>query len=501
VSIDDLIESIGLPAHALRPYVVDELDEFLEATTLGDQIEELGDVVFALHAMAWAHTGRHLPLTMEGFGPKVRSRLRRYGALTRREPTYLHDRLPELQYGVVHLAFGHFTGQWTEFDPLKNGTVAEIHLLTEIPVFEPDGLANHVIVTFDETESIEYAIIDGASDTAGGNIVLCRIPQFLFRQAKRTLRFVELADFLSLQVLAALDGLRLDQRAIVHVHSWEGAFLLASSEFRSRMEGRRTIFSPYLTVGPLKEFVERAPGADGWTMPVAELEIAARQERELASWASTVVLESSRDLPFYEAYVPPDRLQVRSFAIERSAAYPSGPPDRRVLSFIAGGRPVREKGFVELCEEFTLIHEWARERDIQVKLEILCRERRPDKGAAYLAEVGRTIADHGLQDVVSLDLKVSLPQLRRRMEGASAVIVPSLFDPYGLMATYAVEVSRPAFVSRHAGVAENLEESTFTFDPLVRGDLLRAIERWHGDPPLFRFSSVHPSYRDLYLAR
>ena len=249
MSIEDLIESIGLPAGELRRYVVDELDEFLGATEPADQEAEFRDVLFALRTIGWAHTGRHLPLSTDAFELKVRERLRRYATLTRHEPRYLHDRLPELEYGVIHFAFGHFTGQWTEFDPLKNGTVAEIHLLTEAPFQQIGRLANQVIVTFDEVEHIEYAIIDGASDIGAGNIALCRIPDFLFRQAKRTLRFQELADYLSLQVLAALDGLRLAPGAIAHFHSWEGAFLVASTEFQERMVGARSIFSPYLTGG------------------------------------------------------------------------------------------------------------------------------------------------------------------------------------------------------------------------------------------------------------
>ncbi|MGE0451143.1 MAG: hypothetical protein AB7Q29_16345 [Vicinamibacterales bacterium] len=498
MSIDDLIESIGLPAVELRRYLVDEVDEFLAAGDRASQDEEFGDVLFALLATAWAHTGRHLPLDTRSFEAKIRTRLRHYGALTRYPRKYGHDQIPEIPIGVVHFAFGQFTGQWTEFEDLKNGTVAEIHLLTEAPFRSMDARTNQCIITFDATDGIEYSIIQGAPEIDSGNILLCRIPDFMYRRAKRELRFSALAPYLSLQVLGALDGLRIISDPIAHFHSWESGFLTDSEEFGRTIDGAHTIFSPYLTVGGLGALMNEAAGSD-WTLSPAEVGVAEAYERKLAIWSQRVVLESERDRAFYRQWVPDDRLEMRSFARDLQAEFPTDAPDPTRLTFVAGGRAVREKGFVELCREFVAVRDWATRRGIDVSLAILCRDRRPEKGAGYIGEIERAIVEGGLGGVVAIEPKVSLDALKRRIASASAVIAPSLYDPYCLLPTYAVEARRPAFVSRHAGVAENIESREFTFDPLVEGDLARSVARWFDEKPPFRFASRFPSYRGLYL--
>src|SRR5688572_4845479 len=123
MSINRLIESIGLSAGELKPYILREIDEFLRAETPADQEQEFGDVLFALMSMAWAHTGRHYALQCGAFEPKIKQRLRTHAALTKRPPRFSHDRMSELRFGVLHFAFGNFGGPWQQFDALKNGTV------------------------------------------------------------------------------------------------------------------------------------------------------------------------------------------------------------------------------------------------------------------------------------------------------------------------------------------------------------------------------------------
>jgi Glycosyl transferases group 1 len=167
--------------------------------------------------------------------------------------------------------------------------------------------------------------------------------------------------------------------------------------------------------------------------------------------------------------------------------------------FLAGGRPVREKGFAELCRDFAGIRDWATERDLRVSLAILCRERQREKGTAYISVLEEIVAENELGDVVSIEPKVSLELLRQRTADASAIIVPSIYDPFSLMATYAMEQHRPAFVSVHAGVSEGIRSREFVFDPQVPGDLLRAIDTWHQSRPDFVFETRFPSYQELYL--
>ncbi|HVT45778.1 MAG TPA: glycosyltransferase [Thermoanaerobaculia bacterium] len=498
MSIERLIESIGLSAAELKRYLLAEIDEFLEAESPEEKEEELGDVLFALMSMAWAHSGRHYPLRVEAFEPKVRQRLRRYGTLTRRPKKFLHDRIPELKFGVLHFAFGNFAGPWSEFDALRNGTVAEIQLLTEAPFGRDAEPTNHCIVTFDENDAIEYQIIGAAPDVGGGNTVLCRIPDFIFRCAKERLTFDELAGYLSLQVLAAIEGLALAPGAVAHFHSWESGVLAASEEFRSHIGSFETIFSPYLTVARLESFV-KGVGSDGWTMTREEMAIASGYERALCARSKRIVVESSLDRDFYGQWDQAGRLEPRSFAGEGRVSFPSAPSDERRLHFVAGGRPVREKGFVEVCRQFASVREWAAARGIEVSLSILCRERRTEKGSQYIEEIERAVLECGLSDHVTIEQKTSLDALKRRVASSAALIMPSLYDSFGLMATYAVETRRPAFVSRHAGVSECIASPEFVFDPLIEGSLAAAIAAWYEKRPVFRFESPFPSYRDLYV--
>jgi hypothetical protein len=69
------------------------------------------------------------------------------------------------------------------------------------------------------------------------------------------------------------------------------------------------------------------------------------------------------------------------------------------------------------------------------------------------------------------------------------------------MPTYSVEAKKPAFVSSHAGISENIKSRQFIFDPEISGELLRAVAVWHSEAPQFQFESCFPSYTDLYLAK
>ena len=365
LSIERLIESLGLSASELKRYLVAEIDESL--ATDGS-----------------AGPGGGIPRRPvrphgDGLGPRwpapsvgprsdrreIRQRLRTHAAVTRHPREYHDDRIPELPVGVVHFASSAFGAQWQPFDALRSGTVAEIAMLTDAPFSRRDRLTNHCIVTFADTAALEYDILGASGSMDGGNTIRCRVPDFMFVEAKRTLRFSEFADYLALQVLAALDGLRIAPQAVAHLHSWENGFLMESSEFVDFLRHHRTIFSPYLTVARLRSLVKDV-GGDNWTMTSQELAIGSEYEKTAGQACERVVLESESDRAFYADFLPHARLDVRSFVREQSSSFSSTPPETGRLTFLAGGRPVREKGFAELCREFAGIRDWATERDLKL---------------------------------------------------------------------------------------------------------------------------------------
>lgn len=230
-----------------------------------------------------------------------------------------------------------------------------------------------------------------------------------------------------------------------------------------------------------------------------ELAVASRYETKLISFAQRVILESNRDLEWYQGKGYPCRLDGRSFASRNTASIPTHLADEKRLLFIAGGRPVREKGFVELCREFAAVCDWASATGLEVSLSILCLERVRSKRADYVSEIERTIAEHDLGSHVLVESKLSVGMLRSRIAAASALIVPSLYDPFCLMPTYAMDVETPSFVSTYAGVSENIVSATFRFDPLKSGDLARAVDIWYRERPPFQYQACFPSYDSLYL--
>ena len=76
MTINNLIESVGLSAEELRRYLVAEIDEFLAASDPAAMEEEFGDALFALACMAWAHSGQHYRLGLDAAEAKLRQRLR-----------------------------------------------------------------------------------------------------------------------------------------------------------------------------------------------------------------------------------------------------------------------------------------------------------------------------------------------------------------------------------------------------------------------------------------
>jgi hypothetical protein len=500
MSIRFLIESVGLSAEELRRYLLSEIDEFLAAADPAAMEEEFGDALFALACMAWAHSGRHFGLGLDATEAKLRRRLRDYGTITRRPRKYADGRIAEMEIGVLHFAFGQFGGHWHQFDPIGNGTAAEVTLLTDAPFGPPDNLTNHCIVTFADTDELIYDVLYSAATTARGNTIRCEIPNFMYDRAKKQLKFAQFGELLALQILGAIDGVRLAPGAVAHFHSWEAGFLAESPEFWRRISSLKTIFSPYLTTGRLAAFVEARGGA-GWTMTQEELSVAARFERLLSEACMRVVLESSQDRDFFVRWIHYERIVLRSFARQRSASIPRDTIRDGRLAFVAGGRPVREKGFVELCRQFGGVRDWAVAKGLEATLSILCQERNLAKGAEYIAEMERAIAERGLGNAVAIEPKVSLDELRRRIGEAAALVVPSLYDSYNLMPTYAIEAKRPAFVSCHAGISENLRSRDFVFDPEVDGDLVRAIRAWYENDLAFDFESRFPSYLDLYFSK
>jgi glycosyltransferase involved in cell wall biosynthesis len=441
--------------------------------------------------MCFAHMGKHLPLDPRGYERKIEARLARYGTISKSEPVITDDAIRGLQFGVVHIAFGQF--KKAVRGPLKNGTTAEIARLVENPFRHEGSGTSHLLVTFDDVDRVELSFAETTRQ-----IVVCRIPDFLYAKAKRERSHQLHEEYLALQVLAGLDLARLSEDALYHFHSWESGVLLGSRRFLDRVEGHRIVFSPYLTVGRLRRFMAAHPSED-WTLDDELAGVAERYERLLVDKAHRVVVESKPDKSFYAEWSANGKVQQLSFVPRRRIELRFDSHGSGKLSFVAGGRPVTEKGFLELCGQLLPLARWARGLGREIELLLLCREDTP-KRVSYVSRIERMIDETPeLRDTVRIEARVSEDELRGKLRAASALIVPSLFDPFCLMPDYAAQEGRVSFVSCHAGVSSIVKSKEYVFDPTEEGDLLRAVRSCHEREIPFIYENSGSDHTRLYL--
>ncbi|MNN76423.1 Glycogen synthase [compost metagenome] len=94
-----------------------------------------------------------------------------------------------------------------------------------------------------------------------------------------------------------------------------------------------------------------------------------------------------------------------------------------------------------------------------------------------------------------------------------ALIVPSLYEPFGYVVLEAMEANVPLICSNRGGMAEIMGDSPFLFDPYESGDLQRAIllfqqastaeiqqeiERLQGRRQYFGATRMRDNYRQLF---
>ena len=495
-----LIESIGLTVEELKPFLFNEVDEFLNEHTKEEQIQEFHDIIFALKNIAYAHTGKHIEIDESIFENKIEDRLKKFGTISKKNPEFSHSCIDKVPIGVVHISFGNFKQPWTQFDPFKNGTEAEIAMLTDNEFKKDGNFTNHLIVTFDNVDEIKYSFLTSSWNENEKNTLICRIPDFIYQKAKDENHFNEIEKLLSLQAYAALTKLNILNKAIFHFHSWESAFSLKSKEFSNFLRNKYKIFSPYLTVTRLKKLLDNNRNFEA-TLSAEELEFSSKYELELIDFCDKIIVESEKDKQFYENLTN-KRIQKYSYSESEVFVVPNNETINNELTFVSGGRPVFEKGFIELINELPEIVKFANTRNLKFHLKIFCKEYDRHTGdlkkKGYLKELENVIEKLKLNPFVSLLDKVSVNKLREEIKNSCGLIIPSLYDPYCLMPHYAIDVKRISFVSSYTGISENIESEEYIFNPLEKSSLLKSIKSWHDNKKDFVLRNKNKSYKYIY---
>ena len=149
---------------------------------------------------------------------------------------------------------------------------------------------------------------------------------------------------------------------------------------------------------------------------------------------------------------------------------------------LAWGRVQYEKGFQVLAQAMALL----RGRIKGVRCVIAGR-------GSYLPELQSQVDIEGVSDLVNLAGFVSDTELRDLLHRAGCVVIPSLYEPFGIVALEALAAEAPTVAARTGGLAEIIEgtEAALLFEPGNARQLADAIERVLGDRTLAHHMQSH----------
>ncbi len=146
---------------------------------------------------------------------------------------------------------------------------------------------------------------------------------------------------------------------------------------------------------------------------------------------------------------------------------PGTPPAPRPPLVVSWGRVQYEKGFQVLARA---MHE-VRGRVPDVESVIAGR-------GSYLPELQTQVDVEGVSDIVDLPGYLNDVDLRQLVHRAGCVVIPSLYEPFGIVALEALAAGAPLIVARTGGLAELVAgtDAGVTFEPGNPDDLADAIE-------------------------
>ncbi len=143
------------------------------------------------------------------------------------------------------------------------------------------------------------------------------------------------------------------------------------------------------------------------------------------------------------------------------------PTDREAL-VVSWGRVQYEKGFQVLARAMSTL----RTRMPDVACTIAGR-------GSYLPELQAQMDVEGVSDLIDLPGFLHDDELRSLIQRAGCVVIPSLYEPFGLVALEALAAGAPLIVARTGGLAELIAgtDAGLTFEPGSADDLAHCMEQ------------------------
>lgn len=195
------------------------------------------------------------------------------------------------------------------------------------------------------------------------------------------------------------------------------------------------------------------------------------QAREVIACSKFMVREvvSGFELPLEKVHLVPNGVDPARWAPSDAGA---GTTEREPL-VVAWGRVQYEKGFQVLVRAVA---------ELRAELPGL-RAVIAGRGS-YLPELQTQVDMEGVGDIVDLAGFVSDEELRSTLARAGCVIIPSLYEPFGIVALEGMAAGAPTIVARTGGLAEIVEGTGagLLFEPGDHHDLAARIREVLTDP-------------------
>ena len=195
------------------------------------------------------------------------------------------------------------------------------------------------------------------------------------------------------------------------------------------------------------------------------------------AWAADLVVCNSRFMAtdVLDAFeIDPSRVRLVPSGIDAEAWVAPADTIREPL-VMAWGRVLYEKGFQVVAQAI------ARLRGRVPELSGVIAGRGP-----YLAELQSQIDVEGVNDLVHLAGFVPDVELRSTLHRAGCVVIPSLYEPFGVVALEALAAGAPVIAADTGGLHEILAGTgaALLFEPGNDAELATAIERVLTEPDL-----------------
>jgi len=260
-------------------------------------------------------------------------------------------------------------------------------------------------------------------------------------------------------LLAELESWKPD---VIHAHDWRTAWAAYT-------------LSTILTAPLVVTFHSTEQGRHGGTVPVGVPAAIHAVEWWLALRADRVICCSRfmqrESIIGFE--LSPDRVHLVPNGLAVEEWTPPVEPIHRQPLVLAWGRVQYEKGFQVLAQAI------ARLRGIVPDISCVIAGRGP-----YLPELQSQIDIEGVHDLVHLSGYVSDHELRALLHRAGCVVIPSLYEPFGIVALESMAAGAPTVAARTGGLAEIMEGTGagLLFEPGNAVQLAERIETVLTDP-------------------